>query len=81
MRKPGKSLFDKEKINLCHSQGDTDIRIKDINTATRSVFQKVRVNTLETNKMIRSLSKDIKCTQIEILELKNIIAEIKIKTH
>lgn len=38
MRKPGKSLFDKEKINLCHSQGDTDIRIKDINTATRSVF-------------------------------------------
>lgn len=71
----------RKKINLCRSQGDTDIRVKDINAATRSVFQKVRVNTLETKKMIRSLSKDIKSIQIEILELKNIIAEIKIKTH
>lgn len=37
------------------------------------------MNTLETNEMITSLSKEIKSIQIESLELKIIIAEIK--TH
>lgn len=67
-------------------QEDTDITAfgefsdKDLKQVIK-MFQQVKSNTLETNGKLENHSKEIKCRQMEILELKNVITKIENTLH
>lgn len=49
--------------------------------AGNKMFQQVKSNTLETNGKLENHSKEIKCRQMETLELKNVITKIENTLH